>query len=99
MARIKKEILKQPLSIVFDGITHVCETFVLVLHYVTNNQEIKQCVRQLKCLAKTIWGRSCRANHRYFVYRVKIAPQAIVVVMRDQAAVNDVAIRTIRVMC
>ena len=54
LCRIKQEILNQPLSIIFDGTTHVCEAFVVVLHYLTDDWELKQCVGRLKILAKTM---------------------------------------------
>ena len=44
LSRIKQEILNQPLSIIFDGTTHVCEAFVIVLRYLTDDWELKQCV-------------------------------------------------------
>ena len=48
LSRIKQEILSQPLSILFDGTTHVCEAFVIVLRYLTDDWELKQCVGRLK---------------------------------------------------
>jgi len=45
LSRIKQEILNRPLSIIFDGTIHVCETFVVVLRYLTDDWELKQCVR------------------------------------------------------
>ena len=42
LSRIKQDILNQPLSIIFDGTTHVCEAFVVVLRYLTD--DLKQCV-------------------------------------------------------
>ena len=56
LSRIKQEILNQPLSILFDGTTHVCEAFVIVLHYLTDYWELKQCVGRLKLSAKTMTG-------------------------------------------
>jgi hypothetical protein len=56
LSRIRKEILHRPLSIIFDGTTHVCEAFVIVLRYLTDNWELKQCVGQLKLLAKSMKG-------------------------------------------
>ena len=44
LSRIKREILKRPLSIIFYGTTHICEAFVLVLRYLTDDWELKQCV-------------------------------------------------------
>ena len=56
LSRIKQEILNQPLSIIFDGTTHVCEAFVVVLRYLTDDWELNQCVGWLKVLAKTMTG-------------------------------------------
>ena len=56
LSRIKQEILNQPLSINFDGATHVCEAFVVALRYLTDDWELKQCVGRLKLLAKTMIG-------------------------------------------
>ena len=56
LSKIKQELLNQPLSIIFDGTTHVCEAFVVVLRYLTDYWELKQCVGQLKLLAKTMTG-------------------------------------------
>ena len=54
LSRIKQEILNQSLSIIFNGTTHVCETFVVVLRYLTDEWELKQCVGRPKLLAKTM---------------------------------------------
>ena len=56
LSKIKQEILSQPLSIIFDGTTHVCEAFVVVLRYLTDDWELKQFVGQLKLLAKKMTG-------------------------------------------
>ena len=56
LSRIKQEILNQPLSIVFDGGTHVCEAFVVVLCYLTDDWKLKQCVGRIMRLAKTMTG-------------------------------------------
>ena len=56
LSRIKQEILNQPMSIIFHGTTHVCEAFVVVLCYLTDDWELKQCVGRLKLLAKTMTG-------------------------------------------
>ena len=66
----KQEILNQPLSIIFDGTTHVCEAFVIVLCYLTDDWELKQCVGQLKLLAKTMTGEEiAQSSHRQLQQR------------------------------
>ena len=37
LSRIKGGIHQRPLSIIFDGTTHVCEAFVIVLHYLMDD--------------------------------------------------------------
>ena len=56
LSRIKREIRQWPLSIIFDGTTNVCEAFVIVLRYLTDDWELKQCVGRLKLLAKSMMG-------------------------------------------
>ena len=44
MNRIKREILNRPVSIIYDGTTHICEAMVIVLCYLTDQWQLKQCV-------------------------------------------------------
>lgn len=99
LSRIKREILNRPLSIIFDGTTHVCEAFVIVLRYLTDDWELKQCVGRLKLLAKSMTGEEV-AQQIIVVLSTElgIPPQSIVAAMRDRASVNDVAMRTIKVV-
>ena len=98
LSRIKQEILNQPLFIIFDGTTHVCEAFVVVLRYLTDDRELKQCVGQLKLLAKTMTGEEI-AQQIIVILSTEfgISSNLIVAAMRDRASVNDVAMRTIKV--
>ena len=99
LSRIKHEILNQPLSIIFDGTTHVCEAFVIVLHYLTDYSELKQCVGRLKLLAKTMTGEEI-AQQIIVILSTEfgIFSNLIVAAMRDRASINDVAMRTIKVV-
>ena len=99
MSRIKQEILNQPLSIIFDGTTHVCEAFVVVLRYLTDDLELKQCVGQLKPLAKTMTGEEI-AQQIIVILSTEfgISSNLIVAAIHDSAPVNDVAMRTIKVV-
>ena len=56
LSRIKRKIRQRPMSIIFDGTTHVCEAFVIVLHYLMDYWEPKQCVGRLTLLAKSMTG-------------------------------------------
>ena len=99
LSRIKQEILNQPLSIIFDGTTHVCEAYVVVLRYLTDDWELKQCVGLLKLLAKTMTGEEI-AQQIIVILSTEfgISSNLIVAAMRDRASVNDVAMRTIKVV-
>ena len=87
------------MSIIFDGTTHVCEAFVIVLRYLADDWEVKQCVGRLKLLAKSMTGEEV-AQQIIVVLSTEfgIPPQSIVAAMRDRAAVNDVAMRTIKIL-
>ena len=99
LSRIKQEILNQPLSIIFYGTTNVCEAFVVVLRYLTDNWELKQCVGRLKLLAKTMTGEEI-AQRIIVILSTEfgISSNLIVAAMHDRASVSDVAMRTIKVV-
>ena len=88
------------MAIIFGGTTHVCETFVTVLRYLTDDWdwELKQCVGRLKLLAESMVGEEV-AQQIIIVLSTElgIPPQSIVAAMRDRASVNDVAMGTIKV--
>ena len=87
------------MSIIFDRTTHVCEAFVVVLCYLTDDWELKQCVGRLKLLAKTITGEEI-AQQIIAILSTEfgISSNLIVAAMHDRASVNDVAMRTIKVV-
>ena len=99
LSRIKREIHQRPLSIILDGTTHVCEAFVIVLRYLMDDWELKQCVGRLKLLVKSMMGEEV-AQQIIVVLSTElgIPPQSIVAAMRDRASVNDVAMGTIKVV-
>ena len=87
------------MSIIFDGTTHICEAFVVVLCYLTDDWELKQCVGQLKQVAKTMTGEEI-AQQIIVILSTEfgISSNLIVAAMCDRASVNDVAMRTIKVV-
>ena len=98
LSRIKQEILNQPLSIIFDGITHVFEAFVVVC-YLTDDWELKQCVGRLKLLAKTMTGEEITQQIIVILStEFGISSNLIVSAMHDRTSVNNVAMRTIKVV-
>ena len=79
LSRIKREIRQRPFSIIFDGTTHVCEAFVIVLRYLMDDWELKQCIGRLKLLAKSMKGEEV-AQQIIVVLSTElgISPQSIV---------------------
>ena len=99
LSRIKQEILNQPLLIIFDGTTHVYKAFVVVLHYLTDDWELKQCVGWLKLLAKTMTGEEIVEQIVVILStEFGIFSNLIVAAIGDRASVNDVTMRTIKVV-
>ena len=54
IASLKKDINGKPVSIIFDGMTHVCEAMVVLLRYVSSDWVIKQKVCRLMLLEKSM---------------------------------------------
>ena len=82
-------------AIIFDGTTHVCEAFVIVIHYIDRDWVIQQRVCRLMLLAKSITGEECaRQLVTAISTELSISPELFVDAMRDRARVNDVAMRT-----
>ena len=87
------------LSIILVGITHVCEAFIILIRYLKDDWELKQCNGWLKLLTKSMTGD--KVAQQIFVIlsaELGIAPHFIVAAMRDGASINDVAMRTIKVL-
>ena len=96
--KLKQDIGGKPVAIIFDGTTHVCEAFVIVLRYV-DDWVIKQKVCRLMLLAKSITGEEvARQLVTALSTELSIAPDMIAAAMRDRASVNDVAMRTVSVI-
>ena len=56
MSSLRHDIDGRHVAIIFDGSTHVCKAFVIVLRYVDKDFVIKQCGCRLMLLAKSITG-------------------------------------------
>ena len=56
---IREDISGRNVSIIFDGTTHVCEAFVIVLRFIDCDWVIQQRVCRLMLLAISITGEEC----------------------------------------
>ena len=83
---------------VFDGTTHVCEPFIILLCYVNFNWVIKQKVCRMMLLAKFVTGEEvARQLITVLSTELSIAQHLVVSSMHGHATVNDVAMRTMKV--
>lgn len=96
---LKEEIASKPLSIIFDGTTHVCEAMVLVVRFISGEWELQQRVCRLQLLAKSMTGEEvARQLITVLSTELGIASDLVIAAMRDRASVNDVAMRTVAVL-
>ena len=99
ISKLKQDISGRQVAIIFDGTTHVCEAFVIVLRYVDEEFVIQQRVCRLMLLAKSITGEEvARQLIIALSTELSIASNLVIAAMRDHASVNDVAMRTISVL-
>ena len=95
---LKESICGKCVSIIFDGTTHVCEALVIVLRY-TEDWVVKQHVCRLMLLAKSLTGEElARQLISAISMELSIPTNRVVAFMRDWAAVNGIAMRTVSVL-
>lgn len=99
MAKLKSEVEGQPISIIFDGTTHLCEAMVIVVRFVDDQWHIQQRVASLKLQAKSMTGEEVAQQIVSVISQELGIPSSYVIAAsRDRASVNDVAMRTVRVI-
>lgn len=97
---VKQEIEGQDVSVVvFDGTTHLGEAMAVVLHFVDGEWNIQQQLVRLMLLAKSLKGEE--VAHELLVVLstpLGVKPGNLLAAMRDRAAVNGAAMRTVKVL-
>ena len=98
MLRIKKEISGKPVSIIFDGTTHVTEAFAVVIRF-WDGWNVKQRLCGLKFMAKSLCGEEvARILVEFISTELGISSSLIIAAMHDRASVNIVAMRTLSIL-
>ena len=96
---IFSELEGQNVSIVFDGTCRLGEALCLVVRYITNDWSIQQRLIALKMLQRSLTGEEiAREVISTLSIEYHIAPTALIACMRDRAATNNVAVRTLKVL-
>ena len=95
---IQREMSGRPVSIIFDGTTHVAEAFVVVLRFV-EDWCVKQRVSKLLLLVKSLTGKHvARLLVESLSTELGIASHLVIAAMHDRASVNAVAMHTVSVL-
>lgn len=95
-----EELLKgRYISIIFDGTTRLGEAIVIVARFVSDSWEIEQSILSIQMLMKSVNGEKL-ARELVHVLSVKfsIGGGHLIASMRDRASVNNVAMRTLKVI-
>lgn len=94
---MKELISGQPISVIFDGTTTVCEAIAIIFRVVDKDFTIHQRLVSLKLSGKALSGEQV-AHSLLSILSVfyQVQPHNVVAIMRDRASVNDCAVRSIR---
>ena len=94
-AQIKDEIKNKHVGIVFDGTTHTCEALAVVLRFISDSFTIEQRLVRIQLLAKSLNGEEVA---RELINVLSTTSHYVVATMRDRASVNNVALRTLKIL-
>jgi len=97
--QIKDEIRNKHVGVIFDGTTHTCEALAIVLRFMSDSYTVEQRLVRIKLLAKSLTGEEvARELIHVLSTSLGIDSQFVVATMRDRASVNNVAIRTMKII-
>jgi len=95
---VKQEIEGRDVSVVFDRTTHLGEAIAGVLHFVDGEGNIQQQLLRLMLLAKSLKREEVARDLLVFLSTtLGVKPGTLLAAMRDRAAVNGAAMRTVKV--
>ena len=98
-AQVKEEIKNKHVGVIFDGTTHTCEVLAVVLRFISDSFTIEQRLVKIELLAKSFNGEEvARELINVLSTTLGITSHYVVATMRDRASVNNVAIRTLKLL-
>ena len=98
-AKIKQEIEGKDVSVIFDGTTRLGEAMAVVIRFVSDDWRVEQRLLQLKTLAKSMTGEEiARELISVLSTSYSIGSNQLLAGMRDRASVNNVAMRTMKIL-
>ena len=96
---ISEEIKGKDVSVCFDGTTRLSEVVAIVLRFVDDGWNIKQRLVFLQIVAKSLTGEElARELIAILSVQYSIRTEQLLAAMKDCASVNEVAIRTLKIV-
>lgn len=97
--KIKKEVIGQKLTVIFDGTSRLGEALAVVIRFVDDNWSIQQRLIRLQLIAKSMTGEEvARELISILSTQYGIGSDQLLGAMRDRASVNNVAMSTLKVV-
>ena len=98
-ALIKEELAGRDLSVIFDGTTRLGEAMAILVRFIDSNWQIQQRLIRFQLLAQSMTGEQvARELIMALSTQYSVSSSSLLASMRDRASVNDVAIRTLKVL-
>ena len=96
---IKSLIKDKHLGVIFDGTTRLGEALAVVVRFVTEDWELKQRLLRIQLLSKSLTGEEIASELiKILSVNYSIDPAHLIAAMRDRASVNNVAMRTLKIV-
>jgi len=97
--RMKQELGHKNVSIIFDGTTRLGEALVIVVRFLDDNWSLQQRILQVQMLAKSMKGEEvARELINTLSVTYGISSSRLLATMRDRCSVNNVALRTLKIV-
>ena len=96
---LKQELQGKQVGVIFDGTTRLGEAMTIILQYVSDSWTLEQCLVRIQLLSKSMTGEEiARELINVLSVTYSFGSDQLIAAMRDRAAVNNVAMRTLAVV-
>ncbi len=87
------------LSVIFDGTSRLGEAMAILVHFVSDEWNLKQRLIRMQMLAKSMTGEEvARELISVLSMKYSVKSELLLAAMRDRASVNNLATHTVKVM-
>ena len=96
---LKGLIQDKHLGVIFDGTTRLGEALAVVVRFVSDDWELEQRLLRIQLLSKSLTGEEIASELiKILSVNYSIGPAHLIAAMRDRASVNNVAMRTLKIV-